>query len=78
MPLAGSNVRVKPLEYMRCGVLQTQRRSTELVESRERDIEVRLVEDLAAGDPVTFDRQDVDRSPLGVEAFRRSPRPGVA
>ncbi len=57
VPLAGSNVRVKAFEYTRCGVLQTPRRSAELLEPRDRGVEVRLVEYLAA----------VDRSPSTVK-----------
>src|SRR6185312_8973154 len=45
----------------------------QLLEPRQRGVEVRLVEYFAAVDPVAFDSQKVDHSPLGVEAFRRSP-----
>src|ERR1700722_18365893 len=47
LPLTASNVRVKALEYARCGVLQTRCRLAELIEPRERGIEVCLVEDFA-------------------------------
>ncbi len=77
VPLAGSNVRVKALEYTRCGVFQPRRRSAELVEPRDRGVEVSLVEYLAAADHVTFDRQQDDLPPLGVEAFSRGPCAGV-
>ena len=47
--------------------------ATELVEPRERGVEVCLVEELAAVDQVAFDRQNVDLPPLGVEALLRGP-----
>ena len=46
-----------------------------LVEPRYRGVDVRLVEDLTAGDQATFDRQDVDRPPLGREPLSRGPLP---
>ena len=51
------------------GVFELRRRPTELVEPRERGVEVCLVEDLAAVDQVAFDRHKVDHPPLGVEAL---------
>ena len=59
--------------YSACRVLQPRRRPTELVESRERGVEVCLVEYLAAVDQVALDRHKVDLPPLGVEALLRSP-----
>ena len=47
--------------------------AAELLESRERGVEVRLVEYLAAVDQVALDRQNVDHTPLGVEALLRGP-----
>ena len=42
-------------------------------ESRERGVEVGLVEKFAAVDQVAFDREEVDHPPLGVEALLRGP-----
>ena len=58
--------------HLACRVFQPTRLRADLVELRERGVDVRFVEDLAAADHV-FDRQEVDRSPLGVEAFLRGP-----
>ena len=44
-------------------------RSGPFVKPGERAVEVSLVERLAAVDPVAFDSQKLDKSPLGVEAF---------
>ncbi len=65
-----TKVRANALVCARCRVFQPRRRSAELVESRERGVEVCLVEDFAAADQVAFDRQDVDRP----ATRRRSPR----
>ncbi|PJE23199.1 MAG: hypothetical protein CK431_12530 [Mycobacterium sp.] len=43
----------------------------ELVEPRERGVEVGFVEDFAAADVVSVDRDEIGDPPLGVEAFRR-------
>ena len=45
----------------------------ELVESRERGVEVCLVEDFGAVDQIAFDGHEVDDPPLGVEALLRGP-----
>jgi len=42
-------------------------RPIELVEPRERGIEVGLVERLDAADQIAFNRVDIDHPPLGVE-----------
>ena len=57
------------------GVLELRRRRAELVEPRERGVEVCLVEKLAAVDQVAVDRQKYGGSPLGVEALSRVPYP---
>ena len=51
---------LEALVYSACRVFQAWRRSVELVEPRERGVEVGLVEHLAAVDQVAFDRHDVD------------------
>ncbi len=57
-----------------CRVFQSRRLRLQFVKAGERGVEICLVEDFAAGYPVAFDGQGVDRPPLGVEAFRRAPR----
>ena len=39
------------------------------VESRERGVEVGLLEDLAAVNQTTVERREVDHSPLGIETL---------
>ena len=60
VPVAGREVRQEALVCARCRVLQLRRWMGELFEPRERGVEVRLVEELAAVDQVAFDRQKVD------------------
>ena len=69
----------KSLIHLACRVFQPRRRPAELIESRDRGVQVCLVEDLAAAEHVVFDRQHVDPAPLGVEALVRDPgrRPWV-
>ena len=73
VPVAGREVRQEALGHSACRVFQPRCRTAELVESRERGVEVCLVEYLEAVDQVAFDRQKVDRPPLGVEALLRGP-----
>ena len=62
---------------MTCRVFQPTHRPAELIEPRERGVDVCLVEQLAATDHITFDRQKVDVAPLGVEPVLRGPMCGV-
>ena len=73
VPVAGREVRVEAFVHSACRVFQSPCRPAELVEPRERGVEVCLVEDLAAVDQIAVDRQNVDHSPLGVEALLRDP-----
>ncbi len=73
VPVAGREVRIEALVHSACRVFQPRRRPAEFVESRERGVDVCLVEDLAAVDPIAFDGQKVDLPPLGVEALLRGP-----
>ena len=57
------------LVHSACRVFQPRRRTAELVEPRERGVEVCLVEELGTADQIAFDRHDVDRS----ATRRRSP-----
>src|ERR1700754_2074733 len=50
-------------------VLNYWRLPIELVETRERGVDVRLVEQLDSTDQITIDGHNVDGSPLGVEAI---------
>ena len=56
------------VSYSACRVFQSRRLRLQFIKAGERGVEVCLVEDLAAVDPVAFDRKDVDHPPLGVEA----------
>ena len=73
VPVAGGEARLKALIHSACRVFQPRCRPAELVEPRERGVEVCLVEELAAADHIAFDRQEVDFPPLGVEALLRDP-----
>ena len=57
------------LNHLACRVFQPRRRRLQFVEPRERGVEVGLVEDFAAVDPVAVDRQKLNHPPLGVEAL---------
>ena len=57
VPVAGREVRPDALVHSACRVFQPRCRSAELIEPRERGVEVCLVEDLAAVDQVAFDRR---------------------
>ena len=61
--------------HLACRVFQPRCRPAELIEPRERGVQVCLVEDLAAVDHVAVDRQEVDTPPLGVEALARGTMP---
>ena len=74
VPVAGPEDGPEAFVHLACRVFQPRRRPAELVEPRERGVEVCLVEQLAAVDQVAVDRQHVDHSPLGVEALLRGPR----
>ena len=69
VPVAGREGCLEAFDYSARRVFQPRRRPAELIESRERGVEVCLVEHLAAIDQVAFDRQEVDHPPLGVEAL---------
>ena len=73
VPVAGREVCLEAVVYSACRVFQLRCRTAEFVESRERGVEVCLVEHFAAVDQVAFDRQNVDRPPLGVETLLRGP-----
>ena len=73
VPVAGREARPEAVGRSACGVFQSRRRPTELVEPRERGVDVGLVEDLDPADQVAFDRQKIDHPPLGVEALLRGP-----
>ena len=59
VPVAGREVLLEALGHLACRVFQPRCRPAELIEPRERGVEVCLVEDLAAADHVAFDRQNV-------------------
>ena len=58
VPVAGRKVRLVALVYSACRVFQPRCRPAELLESRERGVQVALVEDLSAVDQVAFDREN--------------------
>ena len=72
-PVAGREVRQEALGHSACSVFQSRSRLAQLIELRERGVDVCLVEDLAATDQVTFDSENVDHPPLGDEAPFRGP-----
>ncbi len=53
----GREAREVSREYSACRVFQPRHLRVQLVEAGERGVEVRLVEDFAAVDPVVFDGQ---------------------
>ena len=71
VPVAGREVRPEAFDHSARRVFQPRRRPAELVEARERGVEVGLVEYFEAVDQVAFDRQKYDRPPLGFEALLR-------
>ena len=73
VPVACREVRQEVLVHLACRVFQPRCRPAELLEPRERGVEVCLVEYFAAVDQVAFDRQKFDHPPLGVEALLRGP-----
>src|SRR3984957_11428248 len=72
VPVAGGEARLKALIHSACRVFQQRCRLAELIELRERGVEVCLLEDFAAIDHVLVDRQEVDPAPFGVEALARN------
>ena len=58
VPVAGGESLQKAIGHLACRVFEPPRRLPEFVEPHERGVEVRLVEELAAIDPVTFDRRE--------------------
>jgi hypothetical protein len=69
VPVASDEVRLGALVDLGCCVLRAPRRPTELIERRDRGVDVRLIEPLATIDHVAVDCQDVDPAPLGVKAL---------
>ena len=59
--------------HLACRVFQPRRRPAELVEPRERGVDVCLVEQFDAVDQVAIDGGKDDLSPLGFEAVLRGP-----
>ena len=68
-PVACHVVRPKSLERLACRICQ--RRPTQLVESRKRDVEVCLVEELPMFESLAFDRDDHNHPPLNGGALYR-------
>ena len=73
VPVAGREVRQKRSHTWLAAFSSRGAGRLQLIEPRERGVEVCLVEHLAAVDQVAFDRQEVDHPPLGVEALLRGP-----
>ena len=71
VPVAGGEVRQEALIHLACRVFQPRCRPAELFESRDRGVQVCLVEYFAAVDHVAFDRENRDPAPLGVETLLR-------
>ena len=61
--------------YTRLAAFSSRGAAAQLLEPRERGVQVGLVEELAAVDQVAVDRQNVDPAPLGVEALVRCHAP---
>ena len=68
-PFAGRKASQKSLIHLAGRVFQPRRRPAELIEPRDRGVEVCLVEYLAAADQVAVDRENRAIPPLGVEAL---------
>ena len=73
-PVFRSEVVVILLDRSRCGVVNLRRRSIQLSKPCHRNIEVFLVEHLAAVQQVAVDRENVGDAPLSVEAVSRRSR----
>ena len=77
VPVAVRERRPVALAHLACRVFQPRSRTAELVEPRERGVEVCLVEEFDAVDQVAVDRRETDLPPLGLEALlatSRAPR----
>src|ERR1700743_2319145 len=72
MPVACRVALLESLVEAACRVVKPRCRSAELVEYAKCGFQVVLVEELAAGEHVAFDRYKVDSLPLGVEALIRN------
>ena len=73
VPVAGREVRMEALIHLACSVFQPRCRPAEFLESRDRGVQVGLVEHFAAVEQVAFDCHNGDLAPLGVEALLRGP-----
>ena len=71
VPVAGREVGPEALVHLSCRVFQSPCLRMQLVELRERGIEVGLVEDFGAVDQVAFDGEDLDHPPFGIETLLR-------
>ena len=72
-PTAGPSVGKEPVIGSTCRVFQRPRLRVQFVKPSECGVEVCLVEDFDAAEPVTFDGENVDHLPLGVKALWRGP-----
>ena len=70
VPVVHRELRQVTLGHSACRVFQSRRRLVSSFEFRDRGVEVCLVEYFEAVDELAFDRQKVDRPPLGLEAVR--------
>ncbi len=71
VPVAGREVRLQALVRPTCRVFQPRLWTAELVEPRERGVEVCLVEEFGATNQIAFDGHELDDPPLRVEALLR-------
>src|ERR1700712_135105 len=71
-PVTVREVRHEALEYSTCRVGQPRGPWPQFVEPRDRDVEVYLVEQLAAVELVALYRHEVEKPPLGLEALWRN------
>ncbi|MCV7332019.1 hypothetical protein H7J81_18115 [Mycobacterium cookii] len=69
IPVAGCEVRQVALDRLACCAFQPRCRRAQLVERRDRGVEVSLVEQFGAADHIAFDSKHVDIAPLGIEVF---------
>src|SRR5947209_2334210 len=70
-PIAFLDMREEAVSNSGCLVLQPSRRRLKFVEAGKGSIEICLVEDLEAAEPITFDSENARHVPLGVEALWR-------
>ena len=73
IPVASRQVRPHVLEYARRHVFQSRCRAGELFESCDCSVEVGLVKNLHAVDPVCSDRYERNHLPLDLKALVRNP-----